>query len=279
MPKKSAPGLGLGYGFNLGESGPAVKEALDDNAVRLSALVNLSVKSRTAPLPGSPVDGDRYIVPSDAGANANSVAVRVDAVWKYLVPQRNWVARVEDAADAEVVFNGSAWVAAATPGGGGSKPSVGLTAVATSTANTTDDLDFVSLTVLAADLAAGAVFEALFFGTQSQAAVSQNLVFYVKVNDGAAITIGSVGAGSTAQNFRAISGRAMVTLMSLGASGTYTVAGDLTINGLAPFSSNSATPRAVDTSTRLKLTFGIRCSVANAANINNITGAAVKQVV
>lgn len=278
MPKKTAPGLGLAYGYNLGESGVAVKEGLDDNFLRTSVLVHLTVKSRTTALPASPADGERYIVPADAATNANAVAVRVEGAWKYLPAQRNWSARVEDASDAEVVFNGTAWAAVPTGGGGDSLPAAALAAVATSGATSTDDLDFLSLTVLAADLAAGAVFEAAFFGTQSQAAAAQNLVFYAKINDGAAIVIGSVGTGSAAQSFRAISGRALLSLFSLGASGTYALAGDLTINGLAAFSSNSATPRAVDTTTRLKITIGIRCSVANAANINNITGAFIKQL-
>lgn len=109
MAKQIAPGLGLGYGWNLGESGTSVKEGLDTNFLTTSVLVNLSVLSRTTALPASPAAGARYIVPV-GGANANKVAVRTGNTWTYFTPNRNWEARVEDAADAKVVFNGTEWV-------------------------------------------------------------------------------------------------------------------------------------------------------------------------
>lgn len=111
MAKQTAPGLGLGFGWNLGESGVSVKEGLDTNFLTTSVLVNLSVLSRTTALPSSPSAGARYIVPT-GGANANKVAVYVNGGWTYFTPKRNWEARVEDAGDAQVVFNGTAWVEA-----------------------------------------------------------------------------------------------------------------------------------------------------------------------
>lgn len=279
MPAKTAPGLGLSYGWNLGESGEPIRAALDSNILRTSVLINLTVKSRTTALPGSPTNGDRYIVPAADGTNGNKVAVRVEGAWVYFAPARNWEARVEDAADELFRFNGTAWVSAAGGGSsGGVAPSASLSAIATSPGSSSADFDFLSLTISAADLAVGTTLEALFYGTQSQAAASQNLIFYAKINDGSAITIGQVGAGASAQSNRAISGNAMLTLMTTGASGTFTLGGSFMINGIVPYSSNSGSTRVVDASTQLKLTIGIRCSVADAANINAITCATIKKV-
>lgn len=283
MPKKTAPGIGLALGWNLGEGGAAVKSELDRNALLTSVLINLSVKSRKTVLPASPGDGDRYLVPANASANANQLAVRFDGAWVYFTPQRNWSARVEDESDALVVYSGTAWVVSSTAAGGSSGasalPSAGLTAIQQSPGSSNADFDFLSLTIPAADLKAGLVLEALFTGTQSQAASSQNLIFYAKINDGTAITLGQVGTGAAAQNYRAISGMAMLTLLATGASGSYTLGGHLQVNGLVPYSSNSASPRNVDTSAQLKLTIGVRCSVADAANVNNITSATIKRTV
>lgn len=111
MAKKTAPGAGLSYGWGLGESGLPVKEALDLNFLTTSVLLNLSVLSRTTNLPGSPADASVYIVPVGQ-TNANKVAIRTGSTWVYLTPKRNWEARVQDAADEKVVFNGTVWVVA-----------------------------------------------------------------------------------------------------------------------------------------------------------------------
>lgn len=149
--------------------------------------------------------------------------------------------------------------------------------VVESPANSTADFDFLTLT-LGQDLKAGATFEAQFFGTQSQAAATQTLTFYAKINGGTGVTIGSVGAGSSAQSFRAISGKALFTFPTVGASGSYLLAGDFTINSLAAFSSNSGSSRAASTLAGTTLTLGIRGATANALNLNRITGALIKQV-
>lgn len=283
MAKKNAPGLGLGYGWNLGESGTSVKEGLDTNFLTTSVLVNLSVKSRVTTLPGGATDGDRYLVPSSAGSNANAVAARTGSSWTYFTPKRNWEARVEDEGDAKYVFNGTAWVAAAEGAlplaEGPLQETAALTEIVQTPANSSTDKDFLSLTIAPGDVKAGMVFDAMFFGTQSQAAVSQNLIFYVKINDGAAVTVGEVGAGAGAQNYRAISGKAIISLLTFGANGTYALGGELMINGLSPYSSTSASSRAVDTTTGFKITLGVRNSVANEASFENISGAFIRRIV
>ncbi len=86
-----------------------VNEALD----ALDGLVQLSVisASLSAP-PGSPVEGDRYIVASGAtGALAGwdaSVAQFSGGAWHRLIPQTGWL--VWDAASSQLlVWTGSAW--------------------------------------------------------------------------------------------------------------------------------------------------------------------------
>lgn len=156
-------------------------------------------------------------------------------------------------------------------------PVATVTGMLESTTDSTADFDFLTLTV-PFDVQPGAVFEAQMFGTQSQGAAAQNLLFYAKVSGGAAVTIGSVGAGASAQSYRAMSGKALVSFPTAGASGSYMLAGDFMINGLVPYSSNSASARAADTRSGMTITLGIRCSVANVLNINRITGGFIKQI-
>lgn len=92
----------------------AQKHVTHNEAIRLlDALVQLSVIDRdlTAP-PGSPADGDRYIV--GAGATGDwagwdlNVAYYVDGAWMKLVPQTGWRAWIADES-ALVAWDGSNW--------------------------------------------------------------------------------------------------------------------------------------------------------------------------
>jgi hypothetical protein len=94
----------------------AQKHVTHNEALRLlDGMVQLGVISRTLTTPpGSPVDGDRYIVASGAtglwaGWDLN-VAFWTDGAWLRLVPRRGWLAHV--AAEATLlVFDGSIWTA------------------------------------------------------------------------------------------------------------------------------------------------------------------------
>ncbi len=92
----------------------AQKHVTHNEAVRLlDALVQMAVISRTltAP-PGSPADGDRYIVAAGAtGAWATwdlNIAYHVDGAWMKLVPQPGWLAWIEAEAT-HVRWDGAAW--------------------------------------------------------------------------------------------------------------------------------------------------------------------------
>jgi len=93
----------------------AQKHVTHNEALRLlDGLVQLSVLDRdlTAP-PGSPEDGDRYIVGSGAtgdwaGWNMN-VALWVDGAWLRLPPRAGWRAWIEDE-NVLLVYDGSDWI-------------------------------------------------------------------------------------------------------------------------------------------------------------------------
>ena len=93
----------------------AQKHVTHNEALRLlDGLVQLSVKDRdlTAP-PGSPADGDRYIVASGAtgdwaGWDLN-VALWTDGAWLRLPPRAGWRVWVEGEG-LLLVYNGSGWV-------------------------------------------------------------------------------------------------------------------------------------------------------------------------
>lgn len=102
--ERTLPGLGLTGFWNLGS---AYKTGMDQNLLDLSTLSQLRVISRVTALPGSPTDGDIYIVPS--GGDANKVAVRDNGAWAYYVPAEGYFAYVEDE-DVFVFWTGTAWV-------------------------------------------------------------------------------------------------------------------------------------------------------------------------
>lgn len=111
MTERTLPGLDLTGFWPLGDN--SWKDGMDTNLQVLSALTQFSVISRTTTLPGSPSDGAIYIVPSDAGSNANDVAIwdgpSGSEQWVYLTPKEGWRGWVQDD-DEIVVFDGTNWV-------------------------------------------------------------------------------------------------------------------------------------------------------------------------
>lgn len=80
---------------------------------RLDALVNLTVFNRTTTAPpGSPSEGDRYIVAATAtGAwvgQENNVAVYVGSSWIFFTPSEGWRA-YDQGANEFLIFGGSSW--------------------------------------------------------------------------------------------------------------------------------------------------------------------------
>ena len=85
----------------------------------LDALVQLAVKDRDqAAPPGSPAEGDRYIVAAGASGAWTGrdldIAAWQSGAWSFYTPQEGWRCFVADE-DAMVVFDGSAWNDATVP--------------------------------------------------------------------------------------------------------------------------------------------------------------------
>jgi hypothetical protein len=93
----------------------AQKHVTHNETLRLlDGLVHLAVRDRdlTAP-PGSPADGDRYIVASGAAGGwvgwDTNVALWADGAWLRLPPRTGWQAWVEDEG-VLLVYDGSDWI-------------------------------------------------------------------------------------------------------------------------------------------------------------------------
>lgn len=103
---------------NLGlpciEGNQAQKHVTHNDALRiLDTLVQLAVLDRDLVTPpGSPADGQRWIVKTGAtgawAGHINAIAAWQDGAWQFSAPKLGWVAFVVDEA-ALVVWNGSAW--------------------------------------------------------------------------------------------------------------------------------------------------------------------------
>lgn len=80
----------------------------------VDAILQLSVKDRdlTAP-PGSPAEGDRYIIAGGASGawagHANEVAVSLGGAWLFVGPNEGWRAWVDDE-DVLVIYDGAGWI-------------------------------------------------------------------------------------------------------------------------------------------------------------------------
>lgn len=92
--------FGMNYGWALGESG--WNTGMDANLLKIARVgIHLSVKDRDlATPPGSPANGDTYIVGASAtGAWAThdgKVAVWDGSAWVFYTPRIGWVTYLED---------------------------------------------------------------------------------------------------------------------------------------------------------------------------------------
>ena len=104
MAPRTLPGLGLSGFAPKGEDD--WNAWADGNWRVLSALTQARVTGLVASLPGSPTNGQIYIL--TAGADLNKIALRDNGAWVYLTPQVGW--RVYDQTNALFyTFNGATW--------------------------------------------------------------------------------------------------------------------------------------------------------------------------
>jgi hypothetical protein len=106
MAQRTLPGIGLTGFWPLGYDGWNTEN--DVNLRLLSALVQARAISRTTALPGSPTDGDIYIVPDGAGSHPNEIAIRDNGAWVYITPEEGFAVYVEDDNE-NVQFDGTDW--------------------------------------------------------------------------------------------------------------------------------------------------------------------------
>lgn len=105
MTAKQEPRQGLNYGWDLGESG--WNTGMDANLLKIGRVgIHLSVIDRDLNTPpGSPADGDAYIVAASAtgdwaGQEDNVAVFDAEAStageWDFYTPKEGWVAYIED---------------------------------------------------------------------------------------------------------------------------------------------------------------------------------------
>jgi Protein of unknown function (DUF2793) len=101
------------------EAAQAQKHVTHNEALRvLDAVVMLAVLDRDlASPPGSPADGDRYLVASGAGAawsgQDGKIAAWQDGAWRFCAPHDGWRLWVADE-DISLVFDSASWVGIST---------------------------------------------------------------------------------------------------------------------------------------------------------------------
>lgn len=131
----------------------AQKHVTHNEALRvLDALVQLAALDRDlASPPGSPANGDRYIVATGASGAWSGhdleIAAFQDGAWTFYPPLEGWIAWVADE-NAALAYDGSAWITLSAGGGGGGGPSLnpatgGLVGI-NATADTTNRLSLAS---------------------------------------------------------------------------------------------------------------------------------------
>lgn len=120
MAQRTLPGLGLTGYWDLGYDG--WKNEMDANLRLLSALVHSKVLDRVAAEPGSPANGDMYLLTGTA--NVDKIAIRDNGTWVYIPPFEGLQIWVADE-DVPYRYDGAAWNA----DGGGYSDEAALDAV------------------------------------------------------------------------------------------------------------------------------------------------------
>jgi hypothetical protein len=104
--------LGLYKGWSQGEAG--WNDYMTENINKIGAVIQLGAKDKDLNTPpGSPTEGDRYIVgssPTDTWTGqSGKIAVRLGATWTFLTPKEGWRCWLDDE-DGEYIHNGTAWL-------------------------------------------------------------------------------------------------------------------------------------------------------------------------
>lgn len=210
MASHTLPGIGLTGGRTAGESGWATEMNL--NLLLVSALLR-GVKSRVTALPGSPVDGEIYIVPS--GGDANKVAIRDASAWTYFVPVEGVRLWVEDE-DITVVWNGTSWANVAAI----SEKRVVTDAATTRTGSLSDAHAYIQFTSGSATTFTVPPNSTVAFPIGTEIEVEQGGAGTVSISAGVGVTVRSRGA------LLNVAGQYGVVVLKKVATDTWTLRGD-----------------------------------------------------
>lgn len=117
MATLTGPNMGLKYNWDLGAF---YKTEMDANLKLMDMISNLGVLDKDlVAQPGSPAEGDRYILPNGATGtdwvgHDTEIAVFIESVWEFHVPQLGWMAWVQDENFA-YYWGGASWVLQTAP--------------------------------------------------------------------------------------------------------------------------------------------------------------------
>jgi len=102
-----AGGIGLTADWDEGSSG--WKDAMDDNLLWLSVIVQGRVIDQVLAEPGSPAEGDIYLLAAAHGTHPNALAVYDEGSWHYRTPLAGW-RFFNTTLGLFTQFSGTAWV-------------------------------------------------------------------------------------------------------------------------------------------------------------------------
>ena len=176
--ERTLPGLGLKAYWTLGSNG--YKPDMDANFLALSALVQPTVLSSVAAVPGSPTDGDMHRL--TGGANDLQIAVRDNGAWTYFVPAEGWLIYDQGAND-YLSFDGAAWAVFA----GGGAASATPYDVRTAFVATPGDAEVIDRLYMVRDV----TFPLNFGGSVGAVQTNPTASYVLSVKDGAT-TIGTI---------------------------------------------------------------------------------------
>jgi len=238
----------------------------NNNVQRLDATLNAYVKSAsTAAQPGSPANGDTYILPaSPTGAQwagkATGTIAYYNAAWYFFTPYSGQRARVEDTGE-DIRFNGGAW---------GYETDV-LTA-ATAGINSTETL-VDSLVVPANTLKVGSTIRIKASGVcTSTVANASNFRFRIGTttltgNIAAVITPTAAASGTDVP----FSVELIATVRAIGVSGTALGSGTLLNNGVTGVSAAAVVVGQVTTAVTIDTTAALRLELTYQADAATTT--------
>jgi hypothetical protein len=101
---RTLAGIGLKGDYAVGDDdwGPE----MDANLLKLSVLLQAGIIGRVAAVPGSPAEGDAYVL--TAAPHAQTVAVYDDGAWVYYTPLEGWWV-YDRGTNNFIVFGGATW--------------------------------------------------------------------------------------------------------------------------------------------------------------------------